>query len=145
MRIVGSSCAEASFHRILLEVGSPEIVVTGIADVMTRISVLPHREAGMKLVGKSTLDEADASFQRGVLSCKQEVHVIGHNDKGVELVTALVTIALESGDEEFGVCSDVKESAAIEGRCCDEVSAWDFTVGGDGHGGDGTAKRRRTM
>ena len=128
-----------------MEVGFAEIVVMSIADLMTRVSVLPHREGGMKLVGESAFDEADATFQRGVLRCDQQVHVIGHDDKGVELVTAFVPISLKSRDEEYGACGDLKESAAVVGCGCDEVCARAFTVGGNGHGGDGTAKRRRTM
>lgn len=116
-----------------MEVGFAEIVVAGIADVMTCVSVLPDWEAGMKFVGESAFDEANASFERGVLWSKEEMHVIGHNDKGVKFVTAFVAISLESRDEEFGVRGDLKESAAIVGCGGDEVRAGGFVVGGNGH------------
>jgi hypothetical protein len=77
----------------------------------------------MEFVGESSLDEADASFERRVLRCKQEMYVVRHDDEGVEFVTALVTIALKRGDEEFGVCGCLKEYAAIVGCGGDEVRA----------------------
>ena len=124
-----------------MKVGFPEVVVTDIADGMTCVSALPHGKAGMKCVGESSLDQADASLQGGVLSCKQEVHVIGHDDKGVELVTASAAVTLERGDEEVGIRANLKQSAAIEGRGCDEVRGSGLVVDGSRHGWKRTARR----
>lgn len=112
---------------------------------MTCVSVLPHGKAGMEFVGESAFDEADASLQRNVLRGKEEVHVVGHDDKGVELVTAFVAIALESGDQELGVRGNLKKSAAVAGCGCDEVRASGLVVGRSRHCLDRTARQGRTM
>lgn len=47
--------------------------------------------------------------------CQQEMNVIGHHDKSVQMKFALLSITLEGVNEEQCVAFDLKESAAIGG------------------------------
>jgi hypothetical protein len=51
------------------------------------------------------------------------VNVIGHDDEGMKLVVASLTIVLDGFQEEFGIGGNLEESSAIVGRGSDEKRA----------------------
>jgi len=52
-------------------------------------------------VGEAPFDELHGSFERDVRSDEQ-VDMIGHDNKGMELVVTFAAIVLEGFEEEFG-------------------------------------------
>jgi hypothetical protein len=64
-----------------------------------------------------------------LLRSEEQVRVVGHDDKGVELIGAGCAIVLEGFEEEVGIPWDLEESAAVVGD------------GGDEEGADGGGSR----
>jgi hypothetical protein len=54
-------------------------------------------------VRETALNETHRPFERDGLWGKDEVHVVGHDDEGVQFEMALATIVLKGFEEEFSV------------------------------------------
>jgi hypothetical protein len=102
-------------------------VIAGVPDLAQRL--LPGGE------GLATLDELDAAG--GALVdrwCDEGVDVIGHHGEAMELEVFGVSIAEESGDEEFSVRGALEVAMALKGEDSDGVGTLRLSDGG--HGGE---------
>ena len=72
----------------------------------------------------SALDELDGVFERHVMGwSKQEMDMFGHEDEGMELITAFATISIESLQEEARIVLDNKQPSTLPCRECHEISS----------------------
>ena len=101
--------------------------VLSVADAVVGESLLPDFAAADFETDRSrvaTLDELHGAFQGDVRSrCDEQVDVIGHQNKCVELELPLAAIAIESLQQEAGIRFDDKESSALESGECYEISS----------------------
>ncbi len=74
-----------------------------VANAMVCIAALPDGKLGAEPVREATLNQLYGAFQRDDLWCKQQMHVVGHNDKVVQLVVTFAKVVLQGIEEEFGV------------------------------------------
>ena len=72
---------------------------------------------------EASLDEADCALQRDALRGQNQMHVIRHDDKCVQLVVTEAPVMLKGLEEQFGVRARLKQAAGIVGRGGYEVSA----------------------
>ena len=85
-------------------------------------------------MGKAGLDEGDGLVERDGLRSEQQVDVVGHDDVGVEFITAQGAVVEQVVDEEFGDTGYLEDVAPIvSGR------------GNEGHAGCGCARSHGAM
>jgi hypothetical protein len=119
---------EVSFNRIGVNVLPSCMEVVGVAHCRFMEARLPDLHflitLQMNLVRASALDELHRFFKRGHVSRRQEqVQMIGHHNKFMEMIGALIPIVENALNEDVGIFGDLKNRAALPGLRCDEVSA----------------------
>jgi hypothetical protein len=88
---------------------------------MVRESTLPYGQPGGETVREAALDKLHGSLQSDIGWRDEKVEMIGHDDVFVEQVTRAIVI--DYLEEKIGVALDLKESTAIVGGGCNEVSS----------------------
>jgi len=120
-------------YRVLVEVGAAGCEVFSVADAMVGEAALPDGKLGGESVGEAALDEAHDSFEADVLRSQNQMHMLGHDDEGVQLVVALASVVLECFYEEFGVDGKLEEAATVVGRRSNKECSGAGSAGGDRH------------
>ena len=85
--------------------------VFDISNAMFVIARVPYLSGRLfaNREGVTAFDELDATCSRLIMRWSNEnVNVVWHYDKGVQLEPSLVSISEETGDEEFGICGSLK-------------------------------------
>ena len=131
-RFGGQVCLDGIF----VDVGEVGGVVVLVVDAVVCKASFPNIQFAFQAEGEGSFDELHCFFERGFgLGCYQEMDVIGHDDKGVELNAFFGALLLKDFYEECGVLFDLEEASAIGGGRCDEVGA-EF-LWGSWHGEEG--------
>ncbi len=65
-----------------------------VPDAVVRKPTLPHRELRTHSMREAPFNEAHNSLDRGTLRSEQEMNVVRHDDKSVELIVALSAVVL---------------------------------------------------
>jgi hypothetical protein len=107
--------SEARTHGELMQVGADDFEVVHVGDGVGGEGFFPGGEIGFDAVGESFLDEMDGLIERDVLRGEQEVHVVGHDDVGVEFVVAEGAVVQQRLDEERGDAGDLEDGAPAVG------------------------------
>ena len=97
-------------------------------------AALPDWMRGVQAVGEAAFDEHHRTFECDVLRSQEQMDVVGHGHKGVELVMALATVVLERVEEQRGDCGELKDAVSAGGDAGDEVGSGSRLAFGDGHG-----------
>jgi|SRR5271155_2706755 len=85
--------SQTSIDRVLFNVGDVASVIAKIAQPMFMKSSLPNREFRLQSKRISTLNALHTSFDRLLRWRNYDMNVIGHDNKSMQCVTPLITIA----------------------------------------------------
>jgi hypothetical protein len=104
------------------------VEILSTADTMVGESTLPNfllaSEDPAKLVRISSFDQLHHAFQRFVDGCDQEMHVLGHDDEGMQTKCVLASVRVDCLQKELGVIFHDEKARALKCQESDEVSAW---------------------
>jgi len=86
---------------------------------------LPYGELGAPLGAELVREAAFDPLHRPgeIVRVEQQVNVVGHHDKGVELIETFGAVVLQRLDEESGVSVILEDSTAVVGDGGDEEGA----------------------
>jgi hypothetical protein len=99
----------------IVQITDAMLVIARVPDIS--VELLADRE------GEAAFDELKTSCSSSIDGrCDEDMDVIWHGDEGVESEAALITIAEEDFNHEFGVCSALKDAVALVGENRDGVS-----------------------
>jgi hypothetical protein len=84
---------------------------------MIRKSSLPDRKTRSKTMREAALDEADCPLQRDPLRSQNQMDVIRHNNKCVQLVMTESPVVLKGFKEQLRILRYLEEVPSIV-RCC---------------------------
>ena len=104
--------SECGTYGELMQVGADDFEVVDVGDGVGGKVFFPGGEFGFNAAGESFLDEMDGLVESDVLRCKQKMHVIGHDDVGVEFVVAEGAVVQQRLDEERGDACDFEDGAS---------------------------------
>jgi hypothetical protein len=102
--------------------------VLSISNTMISKSALPDFSLAAKdraqCVRVSAFDELDGVLDGYVASRReQEMYMFGHQNEGVKLITAFVTVSIQSLREEAHAVFDDEESPTLPRRECNEIGS----------------------
>ena len=103
-----------------VDIRTTNFEVFSIADAVVREPSLPHGNLGAQPVREAPLDKPNGAFEGDGLRSKQQMNVIGHDDKGVEFVVTFGPVVLEGFDKEFSVGWNLEETASVVGSAGNE-------------------------
>ena len=84
----------------------------------------PDVELAFEPKGEASLDVLHGFLERDIERGGEDgVEVVGHDDEGVQEESVLGVVVEDGGLQEFGVGSDLEETAALRGYGGDEVRA----------------------
>jgi hypothetical protein len=119
--------------RVVGDVSQLMAEVFFITDTVLVIAAVPDFSGRLLAYGErvSTFNELNAPGC-GLVDCRRDenVDVVGHDDKAVEVEAAFVSVLEECGDEEFGVGCSLEVPVALEGQDGDGVGALLLSDGG---------------
>ena len=115
-------------HRIAMNVISMMHEIHAIPNPMIGETALPNlalsSENAAEFVRIGAFDQLDGTFDCHIDGgSQQEMHVLGHNDKGVQFISAFASILIERLQENPGVGFDDEQFAAIPSRKSREISS----------------------
>jgi hypothetical protein len=93
----------------------PHLEFIAVADTAVGKATLPNWELRGQLMREPSLDQSHNALKRYSLRAKQQMNVIRHDDKCVQLVVACAPLVLERLEKQLCVGCNLKESTAIEG------------------------------
>ena len=125
-----------------MNVVAANIEVFCVADAVVGEASLPDGEFGGETMREASFDNSDGALE-SCLWCEEEMDVVGHDDEGVKLVVAFVSVVLKGFDEKFGRALDLKEAAAVMSSAGDEESFGARCSAGDRHTAIVTARTLR--
>lgn len=82
--------------------------VLPITNSMIRKPTLPHRRLRSDTMREPTLDQTHGPLKGDLLRRQQQLNVIRHDDKSMQLVKAFSTIVLKRFQEQFAIRRDLK-------------------------------------
>ena len=112
---------------------TPGLEFVAIPDPVICKSPLPNRKIRTQSMRKTSFDESHDSLDSNSLRSQQEMNMIRHDDKRVQLIVTLPTVLLERVQKQFGVRRNLKETAAIEGGAGHKVRPRPNGAKGDRH------------
>jgi len=94
-----------------------------VAAAMVLESFLPDRCSGSEPTRKTALHKLHGAFQGDAFRRDQEMNVVRHHDKRVQLVVSLATIVLKDVDEEFSGGASPEEGKTFLGDAGGEIGS----------------------
>ncbi len=108
--------------------------VFAVTDAVVREAALPDGKFRLRAVREAALDEAHRALQSNALWRDEQVNVVRHHNKRVQLVMPFVSIVLKCGYEKVAGFLDLEDAAAIEGCARDKEGSMLGRALWDGHG-----------
>jgi hypothetical protein len=126
----------------LVEIRADGLEVAQIADGVGREAGLPKGIFGGDAVGEAVLDQRDSLVQWISLRGKEQVDMVRHHQKRVQLEVAPSAVVQQGVDEDLGDAGDLEDGAALVGGDGDKEHAVLGDGGGDraGSGGAGSVR-----
>ena len=116
-----------------MDILAPRLEFFTIPDAVIRKPTLPHREPRTDPMRKTSFDKPYYPLDRGALRSQQDMYVIRHDNKSVQLVVAFSAVVLQDLQKEFRICRNLKYTAAVECRAGHKVSSRSVGMGRNRH------------
>lgn len=118
-----------------MDVRAANFEIVGITNEVIGEASLPDRTLEIQTVRKAAFDQVHDFGNCVVVRREEKVHVVRHDDEGMEFVMAFGAVVLQGFEEELSVAGDLEEAVTIGRDGRDEERAGSGGSLWDGHFG----------
>jgi hypothetical protein len=120
-RIVLRALHHMGPNRVLMDILPPRHKLLHIAHSPLRKPLLPNGKLRTHPMRKTTLDQSNSTLDRDLQRRNQQMYMVRHHHKRMQLVSPLRTVMLQGLKEQPCICFTLKQPSTLIGNARDEI------------------------